>query len=220
MPAGDCLNLREQPSRSAKSVTCLPGGSRVTAVRVPVPMVAGMPPPGPGAVQAEGDWWVHVETGQSEDGWMAVAAGNIAWAPPQPCAMPGPPTTPQPPASPGPPTRVDVMAGEAQNMTFWIHIAATGEDPCADSPRGCIADMNFSSVTDVLIMRCRRASPGKYRTAPGYDPARHEPPIGPFAEACNILEVAESTLGRPADTPEWRQQARESEAALSRITFP
>jgi hypothetical protein len=81
VPAGDCLNLRAMPSRSAAVRACLPGGTRLTVARTDGPVPDGTTWFSGMSAWADDHWWIHVRTESGQRGWVVGSPEFLDWAP-------------------------------------------------------------------------------------------------------------------------------------------
>lgn len=79
LPADECLNLRAEPGGPV--LTCLPGGTVVSAAQPPPPAHRSEVNSGAPYTFSHGHGWIYVETAPGQQGWVAYGEGNMAWAP-------------------------------------------------------------------------------------------------------------------------------------------
>jgi|GEM_PF-5519844 len=109
----------------------------------------------------------------------------------------------------------NALKGEASTLLARLQLI-DAPDPCAGQ-KPCTIDQNFSSVMDVLLIRCERLGPDSQGNAPGYQEAVHGRIVAALKSACGPISQTSKRLGAPADTPEWRQVYKTALAALSKV---
>lgn len=77
LPKDDCVNLREQPSKTARVKLCLAGGGGLTAKSHTGGLPDGVQRVSSVLAAGDGQTWVHALTASGVEGWAAVEAGQI-----------------------------------------------------------------------------------------------------------------------------------------------
>ncbi|HYF91608.1 MAG TPA: hypothetical protein VD969_05145 [Symbiobacteriaceae bacterium] len=196
--ANDCVNLRQDFSRDAPVITCMPNGTRLVAAKPPGRLNKGYLDRFDSLMVTnmggEGWWFVRTENGRR--GWVMLSGEYLRLA----VAGSG-----DPPADPV----AALVADETANMLHWFSVAA-GEIRCGD---GC-GGGTWAEPIWALGEWCRQSGFGYIRQLPGFDPTRHGVGATALENGCKALRTAWETLGEPTDIPAWRQKVAEVKTSL------
>ena len=69
---GVCLDLRDRPHGTGNALACLPGGTRLAALRLRSDISS--------ITWLDQSWWLSVTTEKGETGWVSLAGGQVDWA--------------------------------------------------------------------------------------------------------------------------------------------